>query len=107
MLVSMVLTVISELCVGLQEITELAMAGEAAASTGDKAAARAGSSKGPAAVEATAASSGSSNTPVTWREWVEDSFDAPALLLAGGVLAVCVGSLLVLGGAAWTRSRGS
>jgi hypothetical protein len=45
--------------------------------------------------------------PATWRGWVEESFDPAAVVLAGGVLAVCVGSLLVLGGAAWTRSRSS
>lgn len=74
---------------------------------GAKAAGRASSSNGPAAGKAAATSVSSSSSPASWREWVEESFDSSALLLAGGVLAVCAGSLLVLGGVAWTRSRGS
>jgi hypothetical protein len=93
-------------CRALQDIIELAMAGEAApaAKRGAKAAARTISSKGPAAAATAAANSSS---PAGWQGWIEESFDSSALLLAGGVLAVFAGSLLVLGGAAYARSRSS
>jgi hypothetical protein len=88
----------------LQEIIELAMAG-GAASAGIKPPVRTGSSKSAAAGKAGA--SAASSRPAVWRDWVEESFDSSALVLAGGVLAACVGSLLVLSGAAWARSRSS
>jgi hypothetical protein len=91
----------------LQDVIELDLTGEAAAPRGTKAPARTSSSKGPAAAKAAAATSSSCSSPAGWREWVEESFDSSALLLAGGVLAVCAGSLLVLGGVAWTRSSSS
>lgn len=89
-----------------EDVIELDLTGEAPVPRGAKAAGRASSSNGPAAGKA-AATSVSSSSPASWREWVEESFDSSALLLAGGVLAVCAGSLLVLGGVAWTCSRGS
>lgn len=83
----------------MQDIIELALEAADAAAVGKPPRRTTGKARVAAAAAATSAS------PVTWQDTLYDMFDASTLVVCGGVLALCVGSLLVLGGRAWLSSR--